>query len=125
MEGFEGMEGTPEVSIVPLIIAMVVGLLFAALMVASFWKVFTKAGQPGWAAIVPIYNIFVLVQISGKPVWYIALFFVPIANMIAPILIGLGVAERFGKSAGFGVGLGLVPFICYPLLAFSDDQYRG
>lgn len=124
MEGLEGMQGT-EVSPVALIIPLVLGLGFMALMIASFWKVFTKAGKPGWAALVPIYNLVVLLEVAQKPIWYIVLFFVPVANMVAPILIGLGVAERFGKGAGFGVGLGLVPFIFYPMLAFTDAEYRA
>ncbi|MCX6996469.1 MAG: DUF5684 domain-containing protein [Kiritimatiellaeota bacterium] len=103
-------------------------LIFLAIMVgiiAGFWKVFTKAGKPGWAAIVPIYNIIVLLEIAGKPLWWIILFFIPIANLVAMILVGIAVAEKFGKTGGFGVGLALLSFIFYPILGFGDAKYQG
>ena len=105
-----------------------IGLIALAIFVAiiaGFWKVFTKAGQPGWAAIVPIYNLIVLLQIAGKPLWWIILFFLPFANLVAAVLVGLAVAKKFGKSDAFGLGLGLLAFIFYPILGFSDAQYQG
>jgi hypothetical protein len=89
------------------------------------WKVFAKAGQPGWAAIVPIYNIIVLLQISGKPVWWILLFLIPVVNLVIAILVGIAIAKNFGKSDAFGVGLGLLGFVFYPILGFGDAQYQG
>ena len=100
-------------------------LLILIAIVAGFWQVFTKAGQPGWAAIIPIYNLIVLLQVAGKPLWWIILFFIPIANLIAAIFVGLAVAKNFGKSEAFGIGLGLLAFIFYPILGFSDAQYQG
>jgi len=100
-------------------------LVIGAVVIASMWKVFTKAGEPGWAAIVPIYNLVVLLKIAQKPIWWIVLFVVPVANLIATIMIGIAVAQRFGKSTGFGIGVGLVPMIFYPLLAFSDARYQA
>ncbi len=100
-------------------------VMFALMLVAiaGIWKTFEKAGKPGWAAIVPIYNIIVLLEIVGKPLWWIVLFFIPCINIIAPIIIGIEMAKVFGKDAGYGIGLGLLPFIFYPLLGFSDAQY--
>lgn len=100
-------------------------LLFALLIVASVWKVFSKAGEPGWAVIVPIYNIIVLLKITGKPVWWIVLMFIPLVNAIVGILLALALAEKFGKGAGFGLGLAFLPFIFYPILAFGDARYTG
>ena len=74
-------------------------------MIAAMWKVFTKAGKPGWAAIIPIYNGVVLLDIAGKPVWWIILFLIPIVNFIFFILTYVGLADRFGKGGGFAVGL--------------------
>ncbi len=105
-------------------VALLVQLAISIGVIAGIWKVFTKAGEPGWAAIVPFYNIYVLLQISGKPLWYIILFFIPLINVVAAVLIGIGVAEKFGKSSLYGVGLGLLGFIFYPLLGFSDAQYN-
>ena len=105
-------------------IIMVIYLAVIILMVVSLWKVFVKAGQPGWASIIPIYNIIVMLQITDKPLWWVILFFIPIANIIIPILVSIAIAERFGKGAGFGIGLAFLGFIFYPILAFSDAQYQ-
>ena len=104
------------------------GLLVLAIVIAiiaGFWKVFEKAGKPGWAAIIPIYNIIVLLEIAGKPLWWIILYFIPFANLVAAILVGLAIARNFGKSDGFGIGLGLLSFIFFPILGFSEAQYQG
>lgn len=89
------------------------------------WKVFTKAGQPGWAAIVPIYNAIVLLQIAGKPVWWLVLFFIPLVGIIVAFVVMISLAAKFGKGTGFGIGLTLLGFIFFPILAFGDAQYQG
>jgi len=94
-------------------------------IIAGVWKVFTKAGKPGWAAIIPIYNLIVILEIAGKPIWWIVLFLIPVVNLIMAILVGIAMAEKFGKRAGFGVGLALLGFIFYPILGFGDAKYQG
>jgi hypothetical protein len=103
----------------------VVWCAIVVLMIASGWKIFSKAGKPGWAAIVPIYNIIVLLEIVKKPLWWIVLFFVPLANFVAVILVSIALAEKFGKSTGFGLGLAFLGFIFAPILAFGDARYKG
>ena len=103
----------------------IIGLVIVILIIASIWKTFSKASEPGWAAIVPIYNIIVLLKIAGKPLWWIILFLIPGVNFVISILVSLGVAEKFGKSGGFGIGLAFLPFIFYPMLGFGDAQYVG
>lgn len=106
----------------------VIGLLYLALIVlviAGFWKVFVKAGHPGWAAIVPIYNVYILLKIAGKPGWWLLLFFIPVVSLVIAILVSIDVAKAFGKGAGFGVGLALLSFIFYPILGFGDAQYQS
>jgi len=100
-------------------------LLIAVFYIICYWKVFEKAGQPGWAAIVPIYNIIVMLQIVGKPVWWIILMFIPCVNIVIALLIYLDMARVFGKSTGFGIGLFLLGFIFLPILAFGDAEYQG
>ena len=100
-------------------------LAIVVLIIAGFWKVFTKAGQPGWAAIVPIYNLYILLKIAGKPGWWILLFFIPLVNLIIAILVAIEVAKAFGKGTGFGLGLAFLGFIFYPILGFGDATYRG
>ncbi len=104
---------------------VVIHLAVIVLMIASMWKVYTKAGQPGWASIVPIYNLIVLLEIAGKPLWWILLMLLPVVNLIACIIVYIAVAENFGKSAGFGVGLALLSIIFFPILAFGDAKYMG
>lgn len=106
-------------------IISIVYLAIAVLMIVSVWKVFTKAGKPGWGSIIPIYNVILLVQIAGKPVWWFILFFVPIANIVVLILVSIAIAKNFGKGGGFAVGLILLPIIFFPILAFSDAAYVG
>ncbi len=106
-------------------IFIVLYLILIVLVIAGMWKTFTKAGQPGWAAIVPIYNMIVILEIAGKPTWWILLYFVPIANIIIPIIVSIAVAENFGKSVGFGIGLAFLGPIFYAILGFGDAQYTG
>lgn len=106
-------------------IILLIELGLIVLIVAGLWKVFAKAGEPGWAAIVPIYNLIVMVKISGKPMWWVVMFFIPCVNFVAGIIVGMGIAKNFGKAEGYGIGLGLLPFIFYPLLGFSDAQFVG
>jgi hypothetical protein len=100
-------------------------LLIVILMIASIWKVYEKAGKSGWAAIVPIYNIIVLLEIVKKPVWWIVLLIIPIANIIVLLIIYMQLAKSFGKSSGFGLGLVFLGFIFFPILAFGDAQYES
>jgi hypothetical protein len=90
------------------------------------WKTFEKAGKPGWAAIIPIYNTIVTIEIVGKPMWWIAiLLLVPCANIIFAIWLVNLLAKSFGKSEGFTIGLILFPFIFYPILGFGSSTYLG
>lgn len=105
---------------------IIIYLAIVVFILASFWKVFTKAGKPGWAIIIPIYNIIIMLEIAGKPWWWLLLImFVPFANIILAIwminLISLG----FGKTSGFTVGLLLLPFIFWPILGFGSAKYKG
>lgn len=92
------------------------------LQIVSMWKVFKKFGKPGWAAIVPGYNMYVLCEIAGKEWWYLLLFLVPVVQIYAMYVIYDGVAKKFGKSAGFAVGMILVPFVFWLILAFSKSS---
>jgi hypothetical protein len=94
------------------------------LMIAAMWKVFSKAGEPGWAAIIPIYNLYVLCKIAGKPGWWVILMFIPVVNFIIAILLVLGIAQNFGKGTGFAMGLLFLSPIFYPILAWGDARYQ-
>lgn len=102
-----------------------IGLVFLGVIIAGMWKTFEKAGKPGWACLIPFYNLWIMVEISGKESWWFFLYFVPLANMVAPFIVSIGIAERFGKGAGYGIGLALLPLVFYPLLGFGDAQFSG
>ena len=98
-------------------------IALTVLMLVSLWKVYEKAGKPGWAGIIPFYNLFVMLELIGKPTWWLILFFVPIVNFVVAIITYIAFAERFGKGAGFGVGLTFLGFIFMPILAFGDAKF--
>lgn len=109
----------------PPLILNLLYLVVGVVVIASQWVIFTKAGKPGWAAIIPIYNIFVLLQIVGRPTWWLVLFFIPVANLIAAIMVTHNLSESFGKEIGFTIGLVLLPIVFYPMLAFGEAKYKG
>ena len=107
------------------IVGILFSLAFIALMIASLWRIYTKAGQPGWAAIIPIYNIFVLCKIVGKPWWWLIGLLIPFVNFVVLILLSVSLAMVFGKGIGFAIGLILLGIIFYPILAFGDATYTA
>ena len=89
------------------------------------WIIFSKAGKPGWAIIIPIYNIIVLLQIVGKPWWWFLLMCIPVVNMILAIWVTNLLSKSFGKGVGFTLGLLFLSIIFYPVLAFGGAKYEG
>jgi hypothetical protein len=106
-------------------VSLIVGLLIGLLMIVAMWKVFTKAGQPGWACIIPIYNLYIWCKIVGRPWWWIILMLIPFVNIIVGIILCIDMAKSFGKGAGFGIGLALLGVIFLPILGFGSAQYQG
>jgi len=104
---------------------MICYLAIIILIIAGMWKVFVKAGKPGWASIIPIYNLVVLLEVVGKPIWWIILMLIPLVNLIVYIIILVELAKRFGKGVGFAIGLLIFPFICFPILGFGSAQYHA
>ncbi|MCF8226076.1 MAG: DUF5684 domain-containing protein [Bacteroidales bacterium] len=95
------------------------------LILISMWNIYTKAGKPGWAVIVPVYNILILLEIAGKPWWWLFLLILPVANIFYGIWLWNLVSLSFGKDEGFTVGLILLPFVFIPILGLGDDLYKG
>lgn len=96
-----------------------------ALLLVSMWKLFARAGKPGWASIIPFYNNIVMLEIAGKPIWWFFMLFVPIANIVFGFLTLYHFSKAYGKAEGFSIGVALLGFIFIPLLAFSDAKYQG
>ena len=99
-------------------------VLFAAAL-AGMWKAFEKMGRKGWEGIVPFYNVYILLQMTGRPVWWLALMIVPLVNIAMFIIVSIDVAKGFGKSQNFGIGLGLLGFVFWPILGFGDAKWQG
>jgi uncharacterized membrane protein YhaH (DUF805 family) len=106
------------------IVLLIVYLAVLVAVVAGMWKAFEKAGEPGWAAIIPIYNLYVMIKISDNPWWWLLLFLVPLLNIVAHFKISIDVAEQFGQGLGFGLGLAILGVVFWPLLGFGDYDYR-
>jgi hypothetical protein len=100
-------------------------MVLAVVLLIAMWKIFTKAGKPGWAAIVPIYNIIVLLEVVGRPVWWIVLLLVPFVNIVIGFMLSFDLAKSFGKGAGYALGLIVLPYLFYPMLAFGSSTYVG
>jgi hypothetical protein len=98
---------------------------YAILIIAAWWKIFSKAGQPGWAAIIPIYNLYVWCKIVGRPWWWILLTLIPLVNFIILIILFIDLAKSFGKGVGFAIGLILLSIIFFPILGFGSASYQG
>lgn len=106
----------------PLVIVWIVIVVFE---IAAFWRVFSKAGHHGWAAIIPIYNAYVLCKIARRPGWWLILFLVPFVNIVISLVVAIDVAKWFGKGTGFGLGLWILAPIFYPVLGFGSARYQG
>ena len=94
-------------------------------LIAAEWKVYAKAGQPGWACIIPIYNIYILTKIAGKPGIWTLWCLIPIVNIIFVIWLYNILSKSFGHDEGFTVGLLLLGFIFWPILGFGKSKYQG
>jgi hypothetical protein len=106
--------------------ASTASIVVAIIMIIALWIVFTKAGRHGWAAIIPIYNVYTLVKTAGMHGAVTILLFIPIVNIIVLLFVSFGVAKNFGKSGLFGFfGLWLFAVIGYLILALGSAKYVG
>ena len=100
-------------------------LVIAVLNIAAWWVIYAKAGKPGWASLIPIYNIYVLTEIVGRPILWFILMLVPCINAFVGLILLLDLAKSFGKSVGFGILMWLLAPIMVPVLAFGGATYVG
>lgn len=108
------------------IVWIVFVLALALLSIVSLWRIFQKANQPGWASIIPIYNLYVLMKIVGRPGWWVILYFIPVVNIVVNVIVSIDFAKVFGKSDTFGIfGLWLFSIVGYLILGFGDAKYKG
>ncbi len=103
----------------------IIYLIILLPMILGWWKIFQKAGKPGWAAIIPFYNYIVACEIVGKPIWWFLLMICPCINFIFLIWVANLISKSFGKSEGFTVGLVILNPIFACILGFGDAVYLG
>jgi len=108
-----------------LVFAYVLSVAVGIFLLIAQWKIYSKGNKPGWACLIPIYNIIALLEIVGKPWWWLLLFLIPGVNIIFLIWMMNLLSLSFGKSEGFTIGLLLLPFIFYPILGFGSAKYQG
>ena len=108
-----------------MVVYCIVVLAIAVLIIAGMWKMFVKAGKPGWGAIVPFYNTYCLFEMSFGNGWLFLLLFVPCVNAVMEIIMLVKLAKAFGKGGGFAVGLIFLPYVFIPMLGFGDAEYYG
>ncbi|MDD5822866.1 MAG: DUF5684 domain-containing protein [Firmicutes bacterium] len=104
---------------------VILELVILAVVILAAWKLFTKAGEPGWVSLIPFYNTYTLFKISMGNGWFFILLFLPLVNVIAGFLLAINLARCFGKSVGYAAGLFFFPYIFMILLGFGDAQYLG
>ncbi len=114
----------------PFLVALIIPILIFAITTAMIelvgaWLMFEKAGEPGWAVLIPIYNLLIAIKIAGKPWWYILLLMIPIVNIVIIIITLDGLSKNFGKTTGFTVGLFFLRWIFIPILGFGKSVYTG
>lgn len=116
------MNASDEAGFMSLILAVIIGLI----VVAAWWQVFEKAKQPGWAAIIPIYNAYILLKVAKRPGWWLLLYLIPVVNLFTHAVVAADVAERFNKSTLFGIfWIWLFSPIGMIILGFGDAKYRA
>ena len=104
-------------------VVWIIAMGMYVLQIIAMWKIFTKANKPGWASIVPVYNIYTLLQIAEVPTWYLLLLIIPVANIYATFKMYIELAHKFGKDTGFGIGLVLLNPVFILVLAFGNATY--
>jgi hypothetical protein len=108
-----------------IILLLAVELIVAVMSIMVMWTIYDRAGQPGWASLVPIYNMIILLKIAGRPAWWVLLMMVPLVNFIILFMICMDLAVAFDRGIPFAAGLFFVPFVFFPLLAFGEPDYVG
>lgn len=98
-------------------------LLSQFLFAFMFYRVFIKAGKPGWAALVPFYNVFLFFKISGSPGWWVIFSVIPLIKFVFFIIGGYRLAKRFGKGDDYAIACAMFGFIFVPILGYGKSEY--
>lgn len=108
------------------LLIFIFGFVVFFIYIVAVWKVYKKAGKPGWASIIPFYSTYVLLKIAGRPGWWFLLYFVPIVQLVINIIVSIDIAKKFSRSTLFGIFLiWLLPLIGFVILSEGKSQYMG
>lgn len=111
--------------IVPITIGIIILILILIICLIALFKIFKKANRSGIAAIIPFYNLLVMLEIANKPSWQLIIFLIPILNVIVYCQVMFKIAKSFRKTNSFAISTVFFPFIFLPILGFSDSEYIG
>ncbi len=114
-----------QIAMIGGLLAALIGFIFVLVGSIGMWKVYTKAGKPGWAVLIPIYNYYVLLEIVGRPGWWLIMFLIPGVNVIFLFIVSFDLAKAFGKGTGFALGLIFLNLIFMLILGFGSAEYVG
>ncbi|MCA9304467.1 MAG: hypothetical protein KC996_10125 [Phycisphaerales bacterium] len=117
--------GAPPITTGFFLVVMLLVLVALLVMAIGMWKVFSKAGHPGWAAFIPILNLYFLCKTAGRPGWWLILLFIPLVQFVIFIVLIFDLAKVFGKGLGFALGLLFFGFIFFPILGLGKSEYRN
>lgn len=106
-------------------VTSVASLIYALIMIVALWRIFDKAGRPGWAALVPVYNVYTLLKVAGWSGWWLLVLLIPLVNVIVSVFVTYDLAKVFGKGFGYFLGLWFLSFIFLPVLGFGGARYQG
>jgi hypothetical protein len=104
-------------------LATLIYLVIMVVVLIGIWKMLVKAGQPGWGILIPIFNVYLMVKVAGRPWWWLILMFIPLVNVVVGIIVTLDIARNFGKGIGYALGMIFLGIIFYPLLGYGDARY--
>jgi hypothetical protein len=121
-----GSSGSPNANASPAaIIFAIIVLALVVFYIVAEWRIYTKAGKPGWAVLIPIYRQLVFLRIIGRPWWWIFLYLIPLVDIVIYIIVENDLSKSFGHGVGFTLGLIFLSAIFIPILAFGSSQYVG
>lgn len=107
------------------VVYMIVLLAVVVALIVAYWKIFEKAGEPGWASLIPFYSSYKIYKIGMGNGWWFLLSLIPYVGFVMPIVLAFMIAKAFGRGVGFGFGLWLLAPIFYLILAFGSSEYQG
>lgn len=106
-------------------VANVIAFILVVVVIVALWKIFTKAGEEGWKAIIPFYNMYTEYKLFWGNGWLFLLTIIPLVNIVVGIILWNKMSKAFGHGVGFTLGLIFLPYIFLPILGFNGDEYLG